>query len=515
MLKRFSLVALVVSSLLSVSTVMAQPERRLEREKSNAASATTGQRVALVIGNSAYQNTAALPNPVNDATDMAKALSDLGFEVISGTNQTKAQMQNLIRQFGTRLTETKAVGLFYYAGHGISAGGTNYLIPVDADIQAEDEIEEASVSINFLLNKMAAAQNGFNMVILDACRNNPFARKWRNYRDLGDKGGLARIDAPTGTLIAYATKPGEVASDGTGRNGLYTSALLRQMRRKNVDVTKMLQLVRADVIKQSGGRQVPFDESSVVGDFYFGGNDGISPNNAESSVPNPVDVETQYWNRIQNSRNPEDFTEYLKEFSNGRYAPLARQKLRELSSNQSTNSSSVNNPGTTNKTEPDPQNNLFTLNDLEGKSRSFSELKGSKGTVLVFMSVQCPVDKNYAERINELASIYKSKGFNFIALNSNAAESLEWIKTAAMFSFPVLIDKGSVIADKFGAMVTPEVFVLGSKGEILYKGAIDDDRTGKSVTSKYLREALDSIIAGRTVSQISAAPFGCSIKRSN
>ena len=225
----FMAAILLLQSIVAI-VVPAQQTRKLERSDVNA----NQNRIALVIGNGDYKNASALPNPVNDAVDMARALKELGFEVISGTDQSKQQMENLIRQFGNRLAETKGVGLFFYAGHGISSGGVNYLIPIDADIQAEDEIEYSSVSINFLLNKMASANNGFNMVILDACRNNPFARKWRNFREIGDKGGLAKIDAPTGTLIAYATKPGDVASDGTGRNGLYTSALLKQMRVKTL-----------------------------------------------------------------------------------------------------------------------------------------------------------------------------------------------------------------------------------------------------------------------------------------
>jgi tetratricopeptide (TPR) repeat protein len=329
MLKKLYLFISIFLILASSSSMVAQTTRQIEREKSM--TSTVERRIALVIGNGAYKNTAALSNPVNDAVDMTAALKDLGFEVISGTNQNKAQMQNLFRQFGTRLADTKGIGLFFYAGHGISQGGTNYLIPVDADIQAEDEIEEASVSINFLLNKMAAANNGFNMVILDACRNNPFARKWRNYRDIGDKGGLARIDAPTGTLIAYATKPGDVASDGTGRNGLYTGALLRQMRVKNVDVTKMLQLVRADVIKLSGGKQVPFDESSLVGDFYFAGQDKSTVTTSRlTNVLQPEknsSLEDEYWNNIKGSDEIKDYEAYLREYPSGRYAALARQRM--------------------------------------------------------------------------------------------------------------------------------------------------------------------------------------------
>ncbi len=298
------------------SIVSGQTNRNLDRDKATALQ--TGKRIALVIGNGKYLHAGSLPNPVNDATDMAAALKSLGFEVISGTNQSKQQIEGLIRQFGTRLADTKAVGLFFYAGHGISAGGANYIVPVDADIQAEDEVEYSSVNINFVLSKMAAANNGFNMVILDACRNNPFARKWRNYRDIGDKGGLARIDAPTGTLIAYATKPGDVAADGQGRNGLYTGALLKQMRLKNLEMGKMFQYVRADVISQSSGKQVPFDESSVVGDFYFAGFDASfkAPNYPSLPAMNAAPIE-----KLPSA--DEVLGEYARAVGNSKYKTIA------------------------------------------------------------------------------------------------------------------------------------------------------------------------------------------------
>ena len=292
------------------------------------------KRIALVIGNGNYQFTSTLDNPVNDATDMTAALKSLGFEVISGTNQSRREMQNLIRRFGNRLADTKGVGLFFYAGHGVAAAGVNYLIPVDADIQAEDEIDDFSISMNFLLGKLDSAKNGFNMIILDACRNNPFARSWRNYRDIGDQGGLARVNAPTGTLIAYATKPGDVASDGDGRNGLYTSSLLKQMKVQNVDVTKMLQNVRADVLEKSGNKQVPFDESSLVGDFYFAGRTE-TPANDTISRPKPVSTggiegERAFWNSIKDSEDSADFQSYLDAYPQGVFAPVAKNSLRKL-----------------------------------------------------------------------------------------------------------------------------------------------------------------------------------------
>lgn len=157
-----------------------------------------------------------------------------------------------------------SVGLFYYAGHGVQSKGKNYLIPIEADIQSEVEVEDAAVDLNLLLGYMDDAQNGLNIVILDACRNNPFARGFRSASN-----GLAQVDAPTGTLIAYATAPGRVASDGPGRNGLYTFRLLKEMRIPGLTATEMFMRVRAAVMKQTDSRQVPWEASSLVGSFYF------------------------------------------------------------------------------------------------------------------------------------------------------------------------------------------------------------------------------------------------------
>src|SRR5713101_7017636 len=157
----------------------------------------------------------------------------LGFDVTSGINVNQRDMKRLIREFGLKL-KTGGSGLFYYAGHGVQSKGRNYLIPIEADIQSEIEVEDAGVDVNLVLGYMDDAQNGLNIVILDACRDNPFARSFRSATN-----GLAQVDAPTGTLIAYATAPGRVASDGTGQNGLYTSELLKQMRVPEVSVTDM------------------------------------------------------------------------------------------------------------------------------------------------------------------------------------------------------------------------------------------------------------------------------------
>jgi uncharacterized caspase-like protein len=237
--------------------------RQLDRNPSQQSNRASEHRTALVIGNGAYTKAPPLKNPPNDARDMAATLKTLGFDVTSGINVNQREMKRLIREFGQKL-KAGGSGLFYYAGHGVQSKGRNYLIPVDADIQSEAEVEDAAVDASLVLNFMDDAQNGLNIVILDACRNNPFSRSFRSATD-----GLAQVDAPTGTLIAYATSPGRVASDGTGQNGLYTSELLKQMRVPGLSATEMFMRVRAEVMKRTSNKQVPWEASSLVGTFYF------------------------------------------------------------------------------------------------------------------------------------------------------------------------------------------------------------------------------------------------------
>lgn len=329
----FRFVVCVVLFTLTVNALPVAAQRGAGNSGGAAARVPNAEkRVALVIGNGAYAHTEKLDNPVNDATDVAAALKDLGFEVFSGTNQSKRQMETLMRQFGERLAAAGGVGLFYYAGHGIQSGGRNYLIPVDAQIGAEDEIEYAAVDTNFVLGKMATAANPLNIVILDACRNNPFARQWRTMRDASSNGGLAQIKAPTGTLIVYATAPGDTASDGLAgsRNGLYTAELLAHMRKPDFEMTKMFQTVRAEVRRKSAGKQVPWESSSVEGDFFFAGRK--TPQTPERAKPagDTSAGETAFWSQIENSTDAGDFEAYLSEFPNGSYAAVARLKLRKL-----------------------------------------------------------------------------------------------------------------------------------------------------------------------------------------
>jgi Caspase domain len=224
--------------------------------------ATPEQRIALVIGNGKYKE-APLLNPVNDARAVAKALGRSGFKVVQKENIGRAEMQVALREFGDALRKG-GVGLFYFAGHGVQVKGRNFLIPVDANIEREDEVAYNSLDANQVLDKMESANNRLNIVILDACRNNPFARSSRS-----SGAGLAQMEAPVGTFIAFATAPGSVASDGKGRNGLYTQHLLRAMARPGVKIEDVFKDVRGGVRRDSQGRQVPWENTSLEGDFVF------------------------------------------------------------------------------------------------------------------------------------------------------------------------------------------------------------------------------------------------------
>jgi hypothetical protein len=217
---------------------------------------------ALVIGNSAYK-TAGLANPVNDATDMADTLKKLGFKVTLKTNATQKAMEESIRAFGKELRKG-GIGLFYYAGHGIQVKGRNYLIPIEAVLESEGDAKYEAVDAGLVLAKMEDAGNGFNIVILDACRNNPFSRSFRSADT-----GLAKMDAPAGSILAYSTAPGSIAADGTGRNGLYTSRLLEHMVTPNLKIEEVFKKVRVDVAMASEKKQTPWESSSLMGDFYF------------------------------------------------------------------------------------------------------------------------------------------------------------------------------------------------------------------------------------------------------
>lgn len=228
---------------------------------------TAVDRHALVIGNANYP-TAPLRNPVNDANDIAAMLRQLKFKVRLVRDASHAEMERAIEQFSRQLRQG-GVGLLYYAGHGIQLGGQNYLVPTDANLQSESDVEYEAVDAAWVLERMEDAGNELNMAIFDACRDNPFVRAWRS-----EGKGLAVMQAARGMLIAYATEPGGVALDGASRNGIYTKYLLKHITKPKLSVEQMFKQVRRDVFHETNGQQIPWESSSLVGDFYFASQTG-------------------------------------------------------------------------------------------------------------------------------------------------------------------------------------------------------------------------------------------------
>ena len=237
-------------------------------------------RLALVIGNADYQESP-LKNPVNDARAMSEVLRAADFEVISALDADLATMQQAVLKLGQKVTRDSTV-LVFYAGHGVQSKGRNYLLPVDAVIDSENSLRYKALDLTDLLDELADAGGRVNIVILDACRNNPFANKTR-----GGGRGLAAVDAARGTLIAYATAPGSVAADGAGENGLYTESLLRAIREPNLKVEEVFKRVRIAVSESSNGMQVPWESSSLTGDFIFFSGPGAKSPAQASPAPQP------------------------------------------------------------------------------------------------------------------------------------------------------------------------------------------------------------------------------------
>jgi hypothetical protein len=222
------------------------------------------QNTALVIGNSNYKKSPRLENPVNDASDIAKNLKKLGFEVIDKYDLTRKQMRAEIREFGKKLKKNKGAGIFFYAGHGSQVDGKNFLIPLGADINSETEVPDEAVEADLILRTLDDAKNPLNIIVLDACRDNPFASSFRS-----SSKGLASMQGGTGMLIAYSTAPGQVAQDGVGRNSPYTEHLLKNMTKTGLPIEEVFKQVRVGVAEMTDGAQTPWETSSLTGNFYF------------------------------------------------------------------------------------------------------------------------------------------------------------------------------------------------------------------------------------------------------
>lgn len=253
------------------------------------------KKIALVIGNAEYQHAGVLRNPLNDAQDMAQKLRELDFEVILLTDSSLRGMNEGLERFYNELRQG-ATALFYFAGHGIQYNGENYLIPVDAELTRASEIEFETLALGRILATMDEARSDVNIVILDACRDNPFAR---NFRSVISR-GLAPVQInPTGLFIAFATGPGNVAEDGVGRNGTFTAAVLNNLSNENQNLETIFSQVRLEVSQETNNRQVPWTSSSVIGNFYFNGDSDT----AVATTSNVTQINPRSENEITQSRD--------------------------------------------------------------------------------------------------------------------------------------------------------------------------------------------------------------------
>ncbi len=294
-------------------------------------------RVALVIGNSDYGPAIGkLKNPANDARLMAETLKGLGFSVDLVLDADQKAMKRAVKGFGAKLREAgkDATGLFYYAGHGVQVEGTNYLLPVGAEIEAEADVEIESIAADDVMTQMQSAGNAVNLVFLDACRNNPLAKASRSATR-----GLARLDAPRGSFVGYSTAPGDVAADGDGVNSPYALALAEELQKPGISVEEAHRNVRAKVLAESGNKQTPWDSSSLTGAVILAAKAPVSEPVPQPPAPAPqpqvqqeasVDKEVVFWESIKDSKDPGEYEAYLQQYPNGSFAPLAKAKLSRM-----------------------------------------------------------------------------------------------------------------------------------------------------------------------------------------
>lgn len=289
------------------------------------AQAPADVRVALVIGNSAYPR-APLSNPANDAKGMTEALKGLGFTVIEVRDGSKAQIFKAISGMRDSLRGKNGVGMLYYAGHGLQVDARNYMVPVDAKLAGPGDVPAQTVDVNDVIEAFRAAGSRMNILVLDACRDNPFG-------GIVSGKGLAPLDAPTGTFLAYATAPGNVASDGDAKsgNGLYTHFLLQELKKPTARIEDVFKRVRYSVRKASNGQQIPWESTSLEEDFQF--HDGrvtARPAPTAQSLVAAFEREKADWDRIRNSIDPNDFFAFLQAHPNGTIAVAAQERLNLL-----------------------------------------------------------------------------------------------------------------------------------------------------------------------------------------
>jgi hypothetical protein len=305
------------------------------------------KRVAFVVGNSAYKNVAPLPNPASDAKAMAQILRNVGFDVVEGTNLTRDRMTEKLLDFGRR-AQGADVAVFYYAGHGISMDGINYLLPVDADLKSPADVKlGAPINVDAALEQTTGDAK-VRLVFLDACRDNPFAAKIRSAakstRSVTVESGLAEMKPSEGSLIAFATGPGQTALDGeVGAHSPFTRALITNITQPGVEIQQAMTRVRAQVNEDTNKAQLPWDHTSLTGNVYL--NPVAAPSDNKAAAPSttvvasvsPTDnVEIEFWRSVKDSNKVEELQAYLSKYPNGTFTSLAQARIQTLQNGPST-----------------------------------------------------------------------------------------------------------------------------------------------------------------------------------
>lgn len=323
------------------------------------------ERVALVIGNSNYDNVP-LRNPVNDADLMTKTLINVGFKVTKVIDANRRVMKRALIDHSRRLRESDAVGLVYYAGHGVQINGENYLIPVKANLEDESEVPIEGINVNEFLLTTRRTANHLSIIILDACRDNPFGGSFRS-----SVNGMAEVSAPSGTFVAYAAAPGQLALDGKGKNSPYVTALANAMVQPGLTIEQVFKQTRRDVLAVTNNKQTPWDNSSIVREFFF--NTGLDPEAeklAQKTVTDapPIDdhsvLELEYWNMIKNENDPSLIKSFIEQFPRGLLADLARKKLKDFDKPKVSTKQRVSSQG---KTKRPAQDALIPASQVANK----------------------------------------------------------------------------------------------------------------------------------------------------
>jgi uncharacterized caspase-like protein len=314
------------------------------------APAKADKRVAFVVGNGAYKNVAQLPNPPIDAKAMAAVLRNVGFDVVEGTNLTRDTMTQKLLDFGKR-AQGADVAVFFYAGHGIAISGTNYLLPVDADIKSEMDVKlGAAINIDLTLDQTMGDAK-VKLVFLDACRDNPFAAKIKSNatRSVSVQQGLAEMKSGEGTLIAFATGPGQTALDGeVGTNSPFTRALIAHVTQPGVEIQQAMTEVRAQVNEETNKGQLPWGHTNLIGAVYLNPAAAPAPTAAAPASPAAApattastnaagnDVELEFWRSVKDSNKPEELNAYVTNYPNGQFKSLALARIAALENGPST-----------------------------------------------------------------------------------------------------------------------------------------------------------------------------------